>query len=55
MVEKSVIARRLAYLDEYCRDLEEARTKVSWEQFLNDKVVRRYIERTLHTSKRASI
>jgi len=55
VVEKSVITRRLAYLDEYCRDLEEAKTKVSWEQFLNDKVVRRYIERTLHMAIEACI
>ena len=48
MVEKEIIIRRLTFLEEYCHDLSEARENLSWEQFQQDKIMRRYVERTLH-------
>lgn len=54
MVERETIARRLTFLEEYCSDLDEARS-LSWEKFARDKVIRRYIERTLHMAVEACL
>lgn len=48
MVEKEIIKRKLTYLEEYYRDLVEIKTKLTWNQFSQDKIIRRYVERTLH-------
>jgi len=47
MVEQEVIREKLKYLAEYIDDLEQDKT-ISLDDFLNDKKIRRYIERTLH-------
>ncbi|SFR03694.1 type VII toxin-antitoxin system HepT family RNase toxin [Desulfoscipio geothermicus] len=47
MVEQEVIREKLKYLAEYIDDLEQDIT-ISLDDFLNDKKIRRYIERTLH-------
>ncbi|GAQ24125.1 type VII toxin-antitoxin system HepT family RNase toxin [Tepidanaerobacter syntrophicus] len=55
MVEKETIVRRLAFLEEYCRDLDEARQTITFDTFTRDKIVRRYIERTLHMAVEACL
>ena len=55
MVEKETIVRRLTFLEEYCSDLDEARQSINWENFSQDKVIRRYIERTLHMAVEACL
>lgn len=55
MVEKETIVRRLTFLEEYCSDLDEARQSINWENFSQDKVIRRYIERTLHMAFEACL
>ncbi len=55
MVEKETIVRRLTFLEEYCSDLDEARHNINWEHFSQDKVVRRYVERTLHMAVEACL
>lgn len=47
MVETEVIREKLKYLAEYIADLEQDQT-ISLHEFLNNKKIRRYIERTLH-------
>ena len=47
MVEPEVIREKLKYLAEYIDDLEQDQT-TSLNEFLNNKITRRYIERTLH-------
>ena len=54
MVEKETIVRRLTFLEEYCSDHDEARQNINREKF-QDKVVRRYIERTLHMAIEACL
>lgn len=46
MVEPQVVAERLKRLGEYIADLEEV-SGATWEEFRGNKVLRRYIERTL--------
>jgi uncharacterized protein YutE (UPF0331/DUF86 family) len=55
MVEKEVILRRLTLLEEYCNDLEEAKRNISWERFSQNKVFKRYIERTLQMAIEACL
>jgi len=55
MVDRETIVRRLTLLEEYYTDLDEARQKLSWEKFERDKVVSRYIERTLHMAIEACL
>ena len=54
MVEQSVLLKRLVLLEEYIRDLEEIKDK-SLSEFKSDKVIRRYIERTLHMATEACL
>ncbi|NLC69374.1 MAG: DUF86 domain-containing protein [Clostridiaceae bacterium] len=54
MVEKGVLLKRLASLEEYTRDLEEVKAK-SLEEFRSDKIIRRYFERTLHMATEACL
>ena len=55
MVEKDVLERRLTILEEYCRDLGDAKETYGWEEFKRDKVVRRYVERTMHLAIEACL
>ena len=54
MVEQHVLLKRLALLEEYVRDLEEMKGK-SLEEFKSDKIIRRYVERTLHIATEACL
>ena len=47
MVNTDLLKQRLILLCEYIDDLEKAAV-ITYEGFLQDKVARRYIERTLH-------
>lgn len=47
MVEPEVIREKLKYLAEYIDDLEQDQT-IILNEFLDNKKIRRYIERTLH-------
>ncbi|MHB8279503.1 MAG: type VII toxin-antitoxin system HepT family RNase toxin [Candidatus Humimicrobiaceae bacterium] len=47
MVEKELIKRKLSFLEEYHKDLTEASTGLSYKKFSEDKITRRFIERTL--------
>ena len=55
MVEPNVIVRILTLLDEYLRDLEEIRQTKKLQDFLTDKVTRRYSERTLQIAMEACL
>ncbi|GAX90517.1 type VII toxin-antitoxin system HepT family RNase toxin [Effusibacillus lacus] len=55
MVEKEVIARRLVLLEEYLSDLDEIREKTNWDHFSQDKLTRRFVERTLHIAIEACL
>lgn len=55
MVEKEVIQRRLVALEEYLRDLDEIRQTTNWEHFSEDKMTRRFVERTLHIAIEACL
>jgi len=48
MIEKEVITRRLTALEEYLADLNKAKNDLNFQEFKTDKIMRRYIERTLH-------
>ncbi|ACB86126.1 type VII toxin-antitoxin system HepT family RNase toxin [Natranaerobius thermophilus] len=47
MVNKDVITRRLSNLEEYYHDLANIQNDITSDQLFNDKIKRRYIERTL--------
>jgi len=47
MVEKELIKRKLSFLEEYHNDLKEASIELSYKKFSEDKITRRFIERTL--------
>lgn len=55
MVDHAVMNRKLAQLEEYLQDLADAKEKLSWEEFQQDKVIRRYVERTLHLAIEACL
>ena len=55
MVERETVIRRLTFLEEYCSDLDEARQTLNREKFAHDKVVRRYVERTLQMAIEACL
>lgn len=48
MVEKETLVRRLTLLQEYYSDLAKAYQDFNLEDFSTNKIVRRYVERTLH-------
>ncbi len=54
MVDKDVLKQRLSLLCEYIDDLDQA-VDISYDDFLKDKVTRRYIERTLHLAVEACL
>ncbi|HHY05882.1 MAG TPA: DUF86 domain-containing protein [Clostridia bacterium] len=55
MVEKEAVIRRLTFLEEYCSDLVVARQTFNWAKFADDKVVQRYVERTLQMTVEACL
>jgi len=54
MVEQEVLLKRLISLEEYIRDLEEVKNN-SLEEFKSNKILRRYVERTLHIATEACL
>jgi len=54
MVDKEILKSRLTLLAEYISDLEEAR-EITLGEFLNDKVKRRFVERTLQLAIEACL
>jgi len=54
MVDKELLAEKTKLLGEYIGDLEEKK-EVKLSALLNDKVLRRYIERTLHLAVEACL
>ncbi len=54
MVEIQVVRGRLKLLAEYLADLKEI-CGISWTDFSENKVLRRYVERTLHLAIEACI
>lgn len=55
MVERDVIIRIFTNLDEYLRDLEELKKTSTLQDFITNKVIRRYAERTLHLAVEACL
>jgi len=55
MVEREVIIRIFTNLDEYLRDLEELKKTSTLQDFITNKVIRRYAERTLHLAVEACL
>jgi uncharacterized protein YutE (UPF0331/DUF86 family) len=47
VVDREILISLLKLLEEYLRDLRQAQ-EVSWEEFTENKMLRRYVERTLH-------
>ncbi|MBS4020831.1 MAG: DUF86 domain-containing protein [Dethiobacter sp.] len=54
MVDRDVLKQRLSLLCEYIDDLDQA-AAISLDDFLKDKVTRRYIERTLQLAIEACL
>lgn len=55
MVDGAVVERLLVQLEEYFRDLEEARSQYSLADFKKNKIIRRYTERTLQVAIEACL
>src|SRR5690554_5893258 len=55
MVEQDVIIRIFTNLDEYLRDLEELQKNSKLQDFITNKVTRRYAERTLQLAVEACL
>lgn len=55
MVERDVISRILTSLEEYLRDVDEIKFNSTLRGFLDDKVTRRYAERTLQLTIEACL
>ena len=47
MVDEEVVNNKLINLEEYIKDLEEYK-EIELDQYNKDKVIQRYLERTLH-------
>jgi len=54
MVDRDLLLERLSILAEYVNDLE-AEMGVTWDQFIQDKKLRRHIERTLQLAIEACL
>ena len=50
VVDKAVVERLLVQLEEYLRDLDEAKLRYSLEDFKGNKIIRRYTELTLQAA-----
>jgi uncharacterized protein YutE (UPF0331/DUF86 family) len=55
MIEESVLIHRLSALEEYLADLDEISKDLDWSKFKNDKIIRRYVERTLQMAAEACL
>lgn len=55
MVDEAVVERLLVQLEEYFRDLEEARSQYSLADFKKNKITSRYTERTLQVAIEACL
>ena len=55
MVERDVIIRIFTNLDEYLRDLEELKKSSTLQDFVTNKITRRYAERTLQLAVEACL
>lgn len=55
MVDRAVIERLLVQLEEYLRDLDEARIHYTLAHLKENKIIRRYIERTLQVAIEACL
>ena len=55
MVEQVVIERLLVQLEEYFRDLDEVKSNYALEDYKENKVIRRYTERTLQVAIEACL
>src|SRR5690554_7486392 len=55
MVDRDVINRIFTNLDEYLRDLEELKKNSTLQDFIANKVTRRYAERTLQLAVEACL
>lgn len=55
MVDEALIASKIKLLEEYLRDLTEARKQLDSRRFASDKIMRRYVERTLHLAIEACL
>ncbi|MHB1254264.1 MAG: type VII toxin-antitoxin system HepT family RNase toxin [Candidatus Humimicrobiaceae bacterium] len=47
MVEKELIKRKLSFLEEYYNDLQKTSKELDYKKISEDKIVRRFVERTL--------
>ncbi len=52
--QADIIESRMRHLNEYLADLREYRS-APWEKFQSDKILRRFIERTLHLAAECCI
>lgn len=50
MVDQAVIERLLVQLEEYFRDLDEVKSKYTLVHYKENKIIRRYTERTLQVA-----
>ncbi len=55
MIEKSVLIHRLSALGGYLADLDEANKEFDWSNFKGNKIIRRYVERTLQMATEACL
>ncbi len=55
MIEKSVLVHRLSALESYLADLDEANKDLDWSNFKGNKIIRRYVERTLQMATEACL
>jgi uncharacterized protein YutE (UPF0331/DUF86 family) len=55
LVEQAVIERHLVQLEEYLRDLDEVKSKYTLEDYKENKIIRRYTERTLQVAIEACL
>src|SRR5690554_522645 len=55
MVDRDVIIRIFTNLDEYLRDLEELKKSSTLQDFVTNKITRRYAERTLQLAVEACL
>src|SRR5690554_113512 len=55
MVNTDIIVKRMTLLEEYLRDLRSIRETTSLSEFQDDKIIQRYVERTLHVAIEACL
>ncbi|MBT9135425.1 MAG: hypothetical protein DDT34_00480 [Firmicutes bacterium] len=55
MVEKAVVTKLLVQLEEYLRDLDEVKLSYSLQDYKENKIIRRYTERTLQVAIEACL